>query len=65
MRWYNFTTLGATGKNGPVSAAGYDSTLLQEVQVTKCVQEWQVPITGKYHVEACGASKGDGILTYL
>ena len=60
--WYNFTTLGATGKNGPVSAAGYNSTLLKEVKVTNGVQEWQVPITGKCHVEACGASGGDGIL---
>ena len=60
--WYNFTTLGATGKNGPVSAEGYKGTLLQEVQVTNGVQEWQAPVTGKYHVEACGASGGGGIL---
>ena len=31
LGWYNFTTLGATGKNGPVSAAGHKGTLLQEV----------------------------------
>ena len=54
--------MGATGKNGPVSAEGYKGTLLQEVQVTNGVQEWQVPVEGKYHVEACGASGGDGIL---
>ena len=63
LGWYNFTTLRATGKNGPVSAAGYKGTLLQEVHVLNGVQEWQVPITGKYSVEACGASGGDGILT--
>ena len=62
LGWYNFTTLRATGKNGPVSAAGYKGTLLQEVHVLNGVQEWQVPITGKYSVEACGASGGDGIL---
>ena len=62
LGWYSFTTLGATGKNGPVSAAGHKGTLLQEVYVTNGVQKWQVPSTGKYSVEACGASGGDGIL---
>ena len=28
--------------------------------MTNGVHEWLVPITGKYHVEACGASGGDG-----
>ena len=62
LGWYSFTTLGATGKNGPVSAAGHKGTLLQEVYVTNGVQKWQVPSTGKYSVEACGASGWDGIL---
>ena len=62
LGWYNFTTLGATGKNSPVSAAGHKGSLLHEVYVTNGVQAWQVSFTGKYSVEACGAPGGDGIL---
>ena len=39
---------------------GYSGTSLQDVQVKDGKQEWQVPITGKFAVEACGASGGDG-----
>ena len=60
LELYNFTTLGATGRIGPNSNAGYSGTGLQDVDVKDGVQEWQVPITGKYSVEACGASGGDG-----
>ena len=56
---YNFTTLGATGRNGPESNAGYRETGLKTVDVKDGMQEWQVPISGKYRVEACGASGGD------
>ena len=58
---YNFTTLGAEGSNGPDSNVGYSNTGLQHVSVSDGVQEWHVPITAKFNVEACGASGGDGI----
>ena len=57
---YNFSTLGATGRIGPDSNAGYSGTGLRDVGVKDGKQEWQVPITGNYSVEACGASGGDG-----
>ena len=61
---YNFTTLGATGSNGPDSNVGYSGTGLQRVSVADGVQEWNVPITAKFNVEACGASGGDGISSH-
>ncbi|KAJ7337170.1 hypothetical protein OS493_010024 [Desmophyllum pertusum] len=57
---YNFTTLGATGRNGPDSNAGYRGTGLQDVQVKEGMQEWSVPFTGRFRVKACGASGGKG-----
>ncbi|KAL9963246.1 hypothetical protein ACROYT_G032427 [Oculina patagonica] len=57
---YNFTTLGASGKNGPDSNAGYVRTGLQDVQVRDGKQNWRVPFTGRFRVEACGASGGQG-----
>ena len=61
---YNFTTLGAKGSNGPDSNVGYSNTGLQHVSVSDGVQEWHVPITAKFNVEACGASGGDGVPWY-
>ena len=57
---YNFTTLGATGRDGPDSNAGYSGTGLQDIQVKDGKQEWVVPFTGRFRVEACGASGGKG-----
>ena len=57
---FNFTTLGASGKDGPDGNAGYVGTGLQDVQVKKGKQEWIVPYTGRFRVEACGASGGNG-----
>ena len=57
---YNFTTLGAIGRTGPDSSTCYSGTGLRDVVVKDGMQEWQVPITGKFSVEACGASGGDG-----
>lgn len=57
---YNFTTLGATGIDGPDSNAGYSGTGLQDVQIKDGKQEWIVPFTGRFRVEACGASGGKG-----
>ena len=58
--WYNFTSLGANGRNGPDSNAGYKGTGLRDVQVNNGKQEWIVPFTGRFQVEACGASGGEG-----
>ena len=57
---YNFTTLGATGSDGPDSNAGYSGTRLQDIQVKDGKQEWIVPFTRRFRVEACGASGGKG-----
>jgi len=40
---YNFTTLGATGRNGPDNNAGYTGTGLQNIQVKDGKQKWIVP----------------------
>ncbi|PFX27989.1 hypothetical protein AWC38_SpisGene7327 [Stylophora pistillata] len=58
--WYNFTSLGAEGRNGPESNAGHRGTGLRDVQVIDGKQEWIVPFTGRFQVEACGASGGKG-----
>ena len=57
---YNFTTLGATGSDGPDSNAGYSGTGLQDIEVKDGKQEWIVPFTGRFRVEACGACGGKG-----
>jgi len=57
---YSFITLGATGSDGPDSNGGYSGTGLQDIQVTNGKQEWIVPYTGRFSVEACGASGGEG-----
>ena len=57
---YNFTTLNATGRDGPKDNAGYVGTGLQNIQVKDGKQEWIVPFAGRFRVEACGASGGKG-----
>ena len=57
---YNFTTLGASGKDGPDSNTGYIGTGLQDVQVQGGKQVWTVPLTRRFRVEGCGASGGQG-----
>lgn len=59
--WYNFTTLGATRRHGPDNNAGYIGTGLEDVQVKDGKQEWIVPFTERFHLEACGASGGRGL----
>ena len=39
---------------------GYNGKGLQDVQVKHGKQEWIVPFTGRFRVEACGASGGNG-----
>ena len=55
---FNFTTLGATGRAGPDGNAGYSEHHIVELDDGK--QKWNVPLVGKYYLEACGASGGDG-----
>ena len=55
---FHFTTLNTTGKEGPVSNAGYKGSSLENVSVTNGLQEWRAPLTGYYHVDMCGASGG-------
>ncbi|KAJ7381646.1 hypothetical protein OS493_039897, partial [Desmophyllum pertusum] len=59
---YNFTTLGGQrGRNRPRSALRVTEVSgLQDVQVNKGMQEWRVPFTVRFRVEACGhlAEKG-------
>ena len=56
-----FTTLGAQGPTGPTSASGYLGTSLEsQVQLKNGIQMWTVPNTGRYIIEAFGASGGNG-----
>ncbi|XP_044182558.1 leukocyte tyrosine kinase receptor-like [Acropora millepora] len=60
-RKYIFTTLGARGRNGPTSTAGYQGTSLEDqVILNKGIQIWTVPVTGSYVIEASGASGANG-----
>jgi len=56
---YNFTTCLATGINGPTQAnciTNYTGTTLANlVNVTSGIQNWTVPATGTYRIEAWGA----------
>ncbi|KAL9979965.1 hypothetical protein ACROYT_G008492 [Oculina patagonica] len=56
-----FTTLGAQGPMGPTNTSGYLGTLLEgKVQLSNGIQEWTVPYTGTYFIEAFGASGANG-----
>lgn len=56
-----FTHLHAFGREGPVSTDGYKGTSLDgQVKVDKGIQQWTVPQTGNYVIEALGASGGNG-----
>ena len=61
---YNFTNAGATGREGPTQSevnSAYSGTNLEnKVTIqTRGIQEWVVPASGNYKVEAWGASGGD------
>ncbi|MEN8858592.1 MAG: LamG-like jellyroll fold domain-containing protein, partial [Flavobacteriaceae bacterium] len=61
---YTFTNAGATGRLGPTQSqinTAYQGTNLEgEVTIsTQGIQEWTVPNSGKYKIEAYGASGGD------
>jgi hypothetical protein len=62
---WNFTNAGATGRLGPSQAqvdANYSgSTLAGKVTInTQGIQEWIVPSSGTYRIEAFGAQGGSG-----
>ena len=58
-----FTNLGASGRLGPTSLAGYYSGQDHDGQVTLLsgIQQWTVPKTGDYRIEAIGAAGGYGL----
>ena len=65
-----FTSAGKTGKDGPTSAevnASYVGTPLEGnvTMTTQGIQEWTVPETGVYSIEAAGARGGLGGLGAL
>ena len=58
-----FTNLGASGRLGPTSLGSYYSGQVHDGQVTLVsgIQQWTVPYTGDYRMEAIGAAGGYGI----
>ena len=66
---YTFTNAGATGREGPNQAqvnASYSGTnLAGSVTInTQGIQEWTVPASGTYRIEAWGAKGGNGTDPY-
>lgn len=61
-----FTTLGAQGPTGPTNTSGYLGTTLEgHVRLKSGTQEWTVPHTGTYYIEAFGASGANGTCDIL
>ena len=56
---YHFTALGATGRFGPTNNKQYQGTSLEGISVQNGLQTWNVPATGQYDVELCGATGAD------
>ncbi|KAJ7381821.1 hypothetical protein OS493_038859 [Desmophyllum pertusum] len=56
--YYNFTTLDAKGRFGPKSNVLYQGMPLEGILVQDGLQTWNVPVTGQYHLELCGATGG-------
>jgi len=61
---YTFTPAGASGRSGPTQSqtdAAYTATTLDgQVTInTQGIQEWTVPITGLYRLDAIGAAGGN------
>ena len=56
-----FTSLGASGKSGPTSLGNHYTGQDHDRQVTVLssgIQQWTVPYTGQYRMEALGAAGG-------
>ena len=67
---YDFSNAGATGRLGPtqtqVNSAYAGSNLAGNVTINaQGIQEWTVPLTGEYRIEAKGAKGGGGTLSDL
>lgn len=63
---YNFTTAGAAGRFGPTQIqidAAYAATNLNGLVTinTQGIQEWVVPFTGSYQIQAVGAKGGNSV----
>ena len=63
----NFTNAAATGKDGPTQSqvnTAYDNTTLDDAVTinTQGIQEWTVPATATYTIEAYGAQGGRSYL---
>jgi len=64
---HTFTNCGATGRSGPTLAnckSSYSTTWENDTDLfnvqTQGIQEWTVPSTGTYRIEAYGAQGGNG-----
>ena len=64
---HTFTNCGATGRSGPTLAnckSSYDTSWEDDTEFfnvqTQGIQEWTVPSTGTYRIEAYGAQGGNG-----
>ena len=57
-----FTSLGASGRYGPISLGCHYTCQDHDGQVTLSsgIQQWTVPFTGEYQIEAVGAAGGYG-----
>ncbi|MFH1723779.1 MAG: thrombospondin type 3 repeat-containing protein, partial [Elusimicrobiota bacterium] len=64
---FSFTNCAKTGREGPSQAqcdSSYSGTDLQgKVAVVSGVQQWTVPSSGKYRIEALGAEGGTGYVS--
>lgn len=68
---HTFTNAGAEGKNGPLlgactaeyAAAAWTADPAFFNMTTQGIQEWTVPYTGDFHIEAYGAQGGDDTYT--
>ena len=55
-----FTSLGKSGKRGPTSLGSHYTGQDQDgqVELSSGIQQWTVPYTGEYRIEAVGAVGG-------
>ena len=61
MHRYVFSTLDGKEETGPTSTSGYAGTSLDgKVTLNNGIQIWSVPVTGRYIIEASGASGANG-----
>ena len=61
MHRYFFSTLDGKEETGPTRTSGYAGTSLDgKVTLSHGIQIWSVPVTGRYIIEASGASGANG-----